>query len=139
MQQLRGGCWCAPGQDVQERLRARTGRCSQGARGPVEPKAEGKLDGGGVPAWEIPACQMSAGQRDNSEGRPGGTCPSLALSARPRSPESCCEQTQSYQEGQEVLEVADTPWKGKAVGGSHGSRAQLQSPHLQRPSGGGLA
>lgn len=27
---------------------------------------------------EIPACQTSAGQRDNSEGQPGGSCPSLA-------------------------------------------------------------
>lgn len=72
--------------------------------------------------------------------RAGQAAPARAWpsSARPRSPESCCRQTQSYQEGQRCSK-SPTLLEGKAVGGSHGSRAQLQSPPPPEALWGGLA
>lgn len=65
----RGGCAGTAG------ARTRAPLQGPGARWSPRPRA-GQT---GVESLrEIPACQTSAGQRDNSEGQPGGSCPSLA-------------------------------------------------------------
>lgn len=125
VQQLRGSLLVGR-QDVQERRGRVPGRRSRG-QGPSGAQGRGQAERGWSPCMKSLLVKRLQGRETTVRASRAAAAPAWPLSARPPSPESCCRQTRSYQGGQRCSK-SPTLLEGKAVGGSHSSRAQLQSP-----------